>query len=42
MIELEPGWLAVELDSVDEEMAHWPDGLAESFNSLRFQDDESE
>lgn len=34
MIDLDPGWLQIELDAVEEEISEWPDGLKESFDSL--------
>ena len=37
-VKLPDDWLVVELASVEAEVAAWPDGLKESFNSL-FPDD---
>lgn len=34
MTSLDPNWLSVEVDSIDEEIAQWNDGIKESFESL--------
>jgi hypothetical protein len=34
MASLDSDWLSVELDSINEEIAQWNDGIKESFNSL--------